>query len=90
LIDLFFTGSTTAVKQLTRGVFVGLVGLCGCAEDNETEAQKLAKGAGSPGAPAASPASTKAAMPTPTSSDGAFKQNSSQEGLPSSYPKMKR
>jgi hypothetical protein len=83
------------VKQLTRGVFVGvfglgLVGLCGCAEDNETEAQKLAKGAGSPGAPAASPASTKAAMPTPTSSDGAFKQNSSQEGLPSSYPKMKR
>jgi hypothetical protein len=80
------------VNLLTRSLVVivfslGLLGASGCAEDNETETQKLAKTAGDPGAAATrkAPAST---LPTATTSDDAFKQNSGN--MPSDYPRQKR
>jgi hypothetical protein len=84
------------VNSLTRGlaivVFgVGLLGATGCSEDNETEAQKLAKTAGDPGAP--KPSEIKgggAELPTPTSSDEAFKRSSDPGNLPAGYPGMNK
>jgi hypothetical protein len=65
------------VNSLTRALVVVLVslgsfGVSGCAEDNETEAQKLAKNVGDPGAPA--PPKIKAPesnLPPPTTSEEA-------------------
>ena len=51
---------------------LGLLGVSGCAEDNETEVQKLAKTAGDPGPPA--PPKVKAApsdLPPPRTSEEA-------------------
>ena len=80
------------MNLLTRGLAIvlvssGLLGVSGCSTDNETETQKLAKTAGDPGAAAArkGPAST---VPTATTSDGAFQQNSGN--TPTDYPGQKK
>jgi hypothetical protein len=50
----FYNGRLPPVNLFTRGLSialcgVGLLGVVGCGEDNQTEAQKLAKTAGDPG-----------------------------------------
>jgi hypothetical protein len=61
------------VKWLMRGLtvllfFVGTVGIVGCQPENETEAQRLAKGAGDPGKPDAKGVPTTTVAP-PTSQE---------------------
>jgi len=82
------------VNSLTRGLVIillstSLLGVSGCSQDNETEAQKLAKTAGDPG-PAAAPKTPVSTAPTATTSDGAFQQNSTQNSMPSDYPGKKK
>lgn len=81
-MSLFTRGMAIALLSL------GLIGVSGCAEDNETEAQKLAKTAGDPGAPAPAKVKTEGGdLPPPTSSDDAFKRSSAAgANVPSDYP----
>ena len=93
LIRLFFNRRAIAVYSFTRALVVvvfslGLLGLSGCAEDNETEAQKLAKTAGNPGPPAAS--KIKAAqsdLPPPRTSEEAHERTGADphKNMPSDY-----
>jgi hypothetical protein len=79
------------VNLLTRRLAVvlftlGLFGASGCAEDNESEALKVAKTAGGSPGVASEPKVPVPNVPAPTSSDGAFQQNSTQKSMPSGYP----
>jgi hypothetical protein len=89
---LFYNRRAIEVNLLTRGLAIvlvssGLLGVSGCSGDNETEVQKLAKTAGDPGA-AAAPKAPASTVPTATTSDGAFKQNSGN--MPTDYPGQKK
>jgi hypothetical protein len=48
---------------------VGMLGVVGCQQDNETEADKLAKTAGDPGAPDPKSVSNVAKEPPPSSQE---------------------
>jgi hypothetical protein len=83
------------VKFFTRGLVLftlssGLLVMVGCGTDNETEAEKLAKTAGSPGEanPKGIPKSTP---PVPTSEAERGKQfQESQKTPPEGYPGAKK
>jgi hypothetical protein len=86
------------VNSLTRALVVVLVslgsfGVSGCAEDNESEAQKLAKTAGDPGPPA--PAKFKSAdsdLPPPKTSEEAGERANGdpRKRMPSDYSANKK
>ena len=67
---------------------LGLLGLSGCAEDNETEAQKLAKTAGNPGPPAPSKVKTSEAdlPPARTSEEAGARVGDPRKNMPADYP----
>ena len=72
---------------------LGLLGLSGCAEDNETEAQKLAKTAGNPG-PAADAKALEAQsdLPPPRSSEEAAERANQDphKRMPANYSANKK
>jgi phage tail tape-measure protein len=93
VIPLFYNRRAIEVNSFTRGlaivlVSLGLLGVSGCAEDNETEAQKLAKTAGDPGRPSEPKVKApQSDLPPPRSSDEAQQQRgNARKNLPSDYP----
>ncbi len=81
------------MNLLKRGMVVvvfslGFIGLSGCSEDNETEAQKLSKNMGDPGKPSET---AKPALPTnlpPPRSQKEFMERQPDPGkqMGTSYP----
>jgi hypothetical protein len=80
------------VNLLTRGLVIvlvssGLLGVSGCSEDNETEAQKLAKTAGDPGTPSAPKITApQSDLPPPrTSEEAGARSADAHKNMPSNY-----